>query len=761
MIGTTLGHYKILDAIGAGGMGAVYRALDTKLDREVALKVLPRDAAADPERRRRFDQEAKAVAALRHPNIVTIYSVEEIEGVPFLTMELVDGQTLAAHVVGKRLSTDAFLEFAIPLADAVSSAHEKGIIHRDLKPANIMLDAEGRLKVLDFGLAKLIEPTPNEDDATVLAKAMTKTGTVMGTAAYMSPEQAEGRNVDPRSDVFSLGIILYELATGSAPFQGTSVMATIAAILTATPLEVTQARPDLPNELGRIVSTCLDKDPQRRYPSAYGLRDDLIRLQEAIKPGVAPAVPKAQHKTSVVVLPFANLSPDPENEYFSDGLTEEVIADLSKVGALRVISRTSAMHLKGTKKNLQTIADELDVQYALEGGVRKAGQSLRITAQLIDVAADTTLWSEKYSGTLEDVFAIQETVSRAIVDSLRVTLTEEEDQKLAHDSGHNAFAYDTYLRARRDFWIHNKANLDRACAELEHALQIVGDDVLLYRGLGVANWQYVNAGISGDPAYLEEAERYALKIIELDPDSSHGPSLLGLVASQRGDNAGWIRHSTRAVELDPNDSDHLFILGAGWCFAGYPERARPYQDRLQSRDPLWEMGHFLHGFVAYLAGRFAEAANHYEEGLRLEPASPLWPLAIAQAAASAGDTERAVRVIRENTPEPGSSSTANLGHIYKHALLGEADAVDALTNDAFVQQIWGDPQYPHFMAQVQLLLGRRDEGLKWLRQATERGFIDYPFFAERDPMLESLRGDPRFAELLDGVRQKWERFEAL
>jgi serine/threonine protein kinase len=568
LIGKTLAHYEITDLLGKGGMGAVYRALDTKLDREVALKVLPRDAAADPERRKRFDQEAKAVAALRHPNIVTIHTVEEVEGVRFLTMELVDGQTLATHVGGKRLSTDAFLELAIPLADAVSAAHEKNIIHRDLKPTNIMLDEKGRLKVLDFGLAKLIEPAPDEDDETVLAKAMTQAGTVVGTAAYMSPEQAEGRNVDPRSDVFSLGIILYELATGGAPFRGTSMMATIAAILTETPSEVTQVRRDLPNELGRIVSTCLDKDPQRRYPSASGLRDDLIRLQEAIKSGVAPAGPKAQHKTSVVVLPFANLSPDPENEYFSDGLTEEVIADLSKVGALRVISRTSAMHLKGAKKNLRTIADELDVQYALEGGVRKAGQSLRITAQLIDVAADAPLWSDKYSGTLEDVFAIQETVSRAIVDSLRVTLTEEEDQKLVHDSGHNAFAYDTYLRARRDIWIYKKANLDRARAELEHALQIVGDDVLLYRGLGVVNWQYVNGGISGDPAYLEEAERYARKIIELDPDGSHGPSLLGLVACQRGDNAGWIRHLTRAVELDPNDSDHLFITSSCWAPVG-------------------------------------------------------------------------------------------------------------------------------------------------------------------------------------------------
>jgi serine/threonine protein kinase len=453
VIGTTLSHFKITAKLGEGGMGEVYRATDTKLRRDVALKILPEEMASDPERLERFQREATMLAALDHPSIVGVFSVEESDGVHFLTMQLVEGDSLDRLIPEGGLPIEQTFEIAVAIVEALAAAHDKGIIHRDLKPGNIMVTPDRRIKVLDFGLAKITGSQEGAALDSALPTALrTSEGVVMGTVPYMSPEQVEGRMVDHRSDIFSLGVILYEMATGSRPFGGASQAALVSSILRDPPPALSDHRSDLPDELGRLILRCLEKVPERRPQTAAEMHAALTAMPRLEVSGSVPTRQSGPRDEgpSIVVLPFANLSPDPDNEYFADGLTEEIIADLSKVGALRVISRTSAMQLKGAKKDVRTIGRDLGVRYVLEGGVRKAGNSLRITAQLIDAESDAHLWSEKYSGTMDDIFEVQERVSREIVGVLDVTLTSDENRRLAERPIANVRAFELYLQARQE-----------------------------------------------------------------------------------------------------------------------------------------------------------------------------------------------------------------------------------------------------------------------------------------------------------------------
>jgi serine/threonine protein kinase len=423
LIGQSLSHFKITAKLGKGGMGEVYLAEDSKLKRKVALKVLPPEMADDPDRLSRFQREAETIASLSHPNIVTIFSVEETEGVHFLTMERVVGRSIDELLPEGGFALDRFLALAIPIADAMASAHEQGIIHRDLKPANVMVTEDGeRVKVLDFGLAKLTSSRGAADDLGELPTlTQTREGMVMGTPHYMSPEQAKGEVVDHRSDIFSFGVMLFEMATGEKPFEGTSAIELLSAVLRDQPPPLTTTHPELPDSLDSLVQRCLEKNPDRRYQTAREVLNDLRGMPTESESGQRPFSTARQASAdtkSIVVLPFANLSPDPDTEYFSDGLTDEIITDLSQVQALRVISRSSAMRLKGDERGLAAIGRDLACRYVLEGSVRRAANSLRITARLVDAPDDVQLWADKYGGTLDDVFDIQERVSRSIVDAL-------------------------------------------------------------------------------------------------------------------------------------------------------------------------------------------------------------------------------------------------------------------------------------------------------------------------------------------------------
>lgn len=509
MIGTTVSHYRITGKLGSGGMGDVYEAEDTELRRKVALKVLPEDLASDPERLERFKREARAVASLNHPNIVTLHSVEESDGRHFLTMELVDGQSLDAVIPDAGFDLERLFELAIPIADALSAAHEKGVVHRDLKPANVMVGEDGRLRIVDFGLAKLWEEGLEDSDTRLATEGLTKEGVAMGTAPYMSPEQLQGKEIDHRSDLFSLGILLFEMTTGRRPFKGQSSIELASAILKDTPDSVTNVREGVPRHLGRIIKHCLEKDPDLRFQSAKDVRNELAGLKDEVKsgevplstgamPAVAPPTePAAKTRPSwlipavvvavlilvagliwmmrgkdaaqtpeagdaagpavtqtavekIVVLPFENLGSE-EEAYFAAGISEEITGRLGSVSGLGVISRKSAQRYSDTDKTLQEIGAELGVGYVLDGTVRWAknpdGTSrVRITPELIRVSDESQLWSNTYDRTIDDIFEVQSDIATQVIDELGITLREPEQRAVESRPTENIDAYQAYLR---------------------------------------------------------------------------------------------------------------------------------------------------------------------------------------------------------------------------------------------------------------------------------------------------------------------------
>lgn len=460
MIGQTISHYKILEKLGEGGMGVVYKAQDTTLDRFVAIKFLPQHLSESSENKARFMQEAKAAAALNHPNILNVYEVVEQDGAMCLVMELLDGQTLKSYLTnlkaGPGIPFRQALSLALQIAEGLKAAHDKNIVHRDIKPQNIMLTAGGGVKIMDFGLAKLKS-----------AVSITKTGTSLGTLSYMSPEQAQGVPVDHRSDIWSSGVVFYEMLTGELPFKaeheaGLSYLIINEELTLPSTLDMR-----IPHQIDATVQKMLEKEPAKRYQSM----DEVERNLAAVKKEIETAATAAKTK-AIAVLPFDNISPEKESDYFCDGLMGELIANLSRLKDIRVVSRTSSMQYKGTKKDIKTIGRELDARYIIEGNVRKFQDNLRITAQLIDVESDAQLWAETYKGKLADVFDIQEQVSKQIVDALMVKLTPTEQVALTKRSTVNAEAFDYYLRARGFLYRFSKNNINIAMQLFNKAIEL-------------------------------------------------------------------------------------------------------------------------------------------------------------------------------------------------------------------------------------------------------------------------------------------------
>ncbi len=741
MIEKSILHYKIFEKIGEGGMGVVYKAEDTKLKRIVALKFLPAEFARDSERITRFIQEAQAAAALDHPNICTVFEINEAEGQVFISMAFVRGKSLKQRMASGPLELDECLNIAVQVAEGLQAAHEQGIVHRDIKPGNIMLTEKGQAKIMDFGLAKL-----------EWGVDLTKTATILGTVAYMSPEQIRGERTDRRTDIWSLGCVFYEMLTGKRAFHGGAEMATLYVILNEKPEALSFLKPDVPDFVEKAVMRALQKDVNKRYQDI----GDFIRDLKKTSPATAITAPKAK---SIVVLPFENISPEKENEYFSDGLTEEIIADLSQIKKIQVISRTSAMQLKNTDKNIKTIGRELNVQYVLEGSVRKHKNDLRITAQLIDADSDMHLWAEKYRGSLDDIFDIQEKVSRSIVEALKLKLSPEEHEKIAERPIADVKAFECYLQARQEIWRFTEEGLERALQLLKNGLKIVGENELLYAAMGTAYWLYVNAGIKPGEQYIKKTEECFEKIFQLSPDSPHGYFLKGVVHVHQGSMQQAVRDLKRALDIEPNNADILLQLCRVYSSCGKTTAAAPLVDKLLEIDPLNTITYSLPGYLDVLEGRFDKAPESYRKMYQMDSQNPVSIWFYAWALIFAKRNEEAFTLIDELEKKASGTVYATLGLFFKYALQRKKLKAEQIVGPELEKAARGVEYLSRDMAHGYALIGEKEKALDWLENAVDRGFIAYPFLNELDPFLGNIRREKRFNTLIQRVKNEWENFE--
>jgi TolB-like protein/Flp pilus assembly protein TadD len=606
--------------------------------------------------------------------------------------------------------------------------------------------------VVDFGLAKAFGSATSD----IETFAPTQGGIILGTAAYMSPEQVRGLAVDPRADLFGVGALMYEMLAGRRAFTGQTPSDVLAAVLEHEPEPLSRHRPDAPGDLLRIVNRCLAKDRALRYQSARDLLADL----ESVRRSRAAHQNTSTPEPSIAVLPFANLSPDPENEFFADGLMDEVIADLSGLRALRVISRTSVMRFKRTDADLRTIARELGVRYILEGSVRRAALSLRVTVQLIDADTDSHLWAEKYSGRAEDVFAIQEEISRKIVEALEVRLTDREVLALAERPIENLAAYECYLRARHEINVAASDSLNRARRLVDDGLAIMGENPLLLATKAYVQWQHVNQSVGPAEQHLDEAAACADKALERDPDCSLAILSRGFVAAKRGEIERALPDLRRAAELKPGDGAILAELGRHAFAAGQELREwvrKPLED-LPRVDPLTPAFRLPIAGRHFSAGRLESAAREARVVDQLcEKDSPVrffaaWHLEMA------GKRDEAVRILTELAallPATPYAVFGSLASFILAALDGRDEAAMHVTPQLEAAAYWNE-YVALYLADGYAVLRRPADAVRWLRICVARGFINYPFLGERDPFLESVRGDPAFQGLMGEVRQRWE-----
>ncbi|MEO6463399.1 MAG: protein kinase, partial [Candidatus Eisenbacteria bacterium] len=643
--GTPLGPYTIVAPLGAGGMGEVFRARDPRLGRDVAIKLLPEAVAAQADRLARLEREARTVAALNHPHIVTIHSIEEADGVRFLTMELVEGDTLDRLIVPGGLPLPQALGLAVALADALSAAHERGIVHRDLKPGNVMVTRQGRLKVLDFGLARLDEPAAvdafSDGAARTLEAPLSSPGQVVGTVPYMAPEQVRAEAVDARADLFSFGILLYEMVSGRRPFAGQSWADVSSSILRDPPPALVTLRQGLPRDLERIVGRCLEKDRERRFQTAKDIRNELEIVRRDIGPastaGSAPVSaadprPAASDVPSIAVLPFANRSSSADDEYFSDGLADELLNVLAKIRGLRVAARTSSATFKGKAVTMAEVGAALNVATVLEGSVRKSGNRVRIAVQLVKVADGYPLWSETYDRTLDDIFAVQDDIAQAVVKELRVALLGEVPDSDASREvkaevaaagvgrGTNPESHRLTLQARHLLDRLNQADTSRAIVHLERAIALDPANALAVVALSLARANQAGYGWLDVTAGSEMARRAALDALVLAPDLPEAHVAHGRILAFYDHSWDEARAcARRALELSPDHPEALRL--SAQVAQELPElpRAISLLERSTEVDPLSSSSFASLGFLLRAAGRREDALAAFRKALELSP----------------------------------------------------------------------------------------------------------------------------------------------
>src|SRR5215469_16882932 len=628
--GVRIGPYEIVALLGTGGMGEVYKARDTRLHRVIALKTLPAEKMAEADRKRLL-AEAQAASRLNHPNIVTIHDISEENGVCFIAMEYVAGVTLESLIDGEGLPLKDAMKYAGEIADALATAHGAGIIHRDLKPANIIVGENGRIKLLDFGLAKLSEPAHTNQTVSL----NTAPGIIIGTAAYMSPEQVEGRVLDARSDIFSFGLVLYEMLCGQRAFHGDSWISTLAAILHDEPRPLRELRAEIPLSIEQQVARCLHKDPAQRFQTMAEVRQGLA---EAASSTVVPQMITRQETASIAVLPFANLSADKENEYFSEGLAEEIINVLARVPELRVIARTSAFAFRGKEQDLRTIGDRLRVGTILEGSVRRAGNRIRVTAQLIHVADESHLWSERYDREMTDIFAIQDDISMAIANALKIKLAAPR-----HRAG-NVEAYQNHLKGLYWYQRYNQESLAKAKEFFEQTLAHDPTYAPAYAGLAVFYYGLGALSIKRMTEMAPLAKSAAQKALAIDPSLSEAHCVLGLITGAvEYDWKAAERHFQAAMAVDPVHPlvRVRFALYFLTPMRRFEEAVMQYRRALET-DPLSMMVHFGLAHALYCDRRYDDAIEHSARAVELFPDYWLVHFGMGLAQSQKGLLERSI-----------------------------------------------------------------------------------------------------------------------
>jgi serine/threonine protein kinase/Flp pilus assembly protein TadD len=789
--GSRLGAYDILGPLGAGGMGEVYRARDGRLGREVAIKVLPADTAAHPDRLARFEREARSVAAMNHPNIVTIHSIEEDGAVRFLTMELVDGDSLDRLVVAGGLPVSRLLGLAVPLADALVAAHERGVVHRDLKPGNVMVTRSGRVKVLDFGLAKGAAAPSSLDStqAATLASPISAAGQVVGTVPYMAPEQVRGEPADARTDLFALGVLLYELLVGTRPFTGKTFADVSSAILRDAPEPMASARPDLPADLARIVTRCLEKDPRQRFQTALDVYNELQLVKRAVEsgsyttcagsPGCAPAAspgsttdaaPASRPPSSaapsapsggaaasgagipsIAVLPFANRSRDEEDEYFADGLADELMSVLARIKGLRVAARTSTFSFRGKDATIADIGRALNVGSVLEGSIRKSGARMRISVQLVNVADGYHLWTATYDRTLEDIFAVQDEIAQAVVKELRTVLhggepdsktsgeVKAEVARAVRGRTADAQAHHDFVQGR--FLVGRHAELDSGLRYLERAVERDPGYAEAWAWLARANVVASGFSVRSIDDAIPLAREAARQALELDPGCAAAHTALGMIDMWHDWNWASAEASLRrAIELTPDDPDALSLLGNLVYVLRASEEGLDSIRRAVAIDPLNVPAHHMRARICRMAGLYEEADAAAVTALELSPTAHSCHMFRALMMADRGRLDEAiVEIARES-----ADWSRQFGQGVVFHLAGNREASDAAL--AELARTRADTA-AYQLGMMCATRGEIDDAFAWL----DRAFLQRDSglgLAGREPLLKPLHADPRWASLM-------------
>jgi serine/threonine protein kinase/tetratricopeptide (TPR) repeat protein len=764
--GTHLGPYRIEAAVGEGGMGVVYRAVDTRFNRSVAVKFLSRDFA-DAGARQRFQREAQTASSLNHPHILTVHDVGEFDGHQYLVTEFVDGGTLKDWRAAEERSWRQVVELLVGVADGLAAAHAAGIVHRDIKPDNILVTKHGYAKLADFGLAKLLEAADGDAPTRTVTAGHTRAGAIVGTIAYMSPEQSSGKPVDARSDVFSLGVVLYELLSGRQPFAGATELEVLQKIQhhTVEPLPL-----EIPATLRMVVEKALDKNPAERYQTMREMVLDLRRLvrqtveSQAAAPAkrswvwlaaAAAAIAMAAiaalwqpwsttvgsgappRVRSIAVLPLQNLSNDPDQEFFSDGTTDALISSLAQLQALDVISRTSVMRYKGTTKSLPEIGRELGVDAILEGSVQRAGGRVRITAQLIRVSTDTHLWAKEFDRDATDVLELQAEVARAIAQEIQIQLTPEESTRLAQVRGVKPESHDAYLLGRYHYWKQSKAELEKAIEYFERAIALQPDYAAAHAALSLAWGSLRDLGFS-----LEEGARgsAALKALELDPNLSEAHSAMAGARFDAWDWDGAVKAHRRALELNPDSLDACGCYATVLAALGRFTEAIAIAEHGAKVNPLSSFMHFNYGVVLYLARRYDAAVMHTKRAIELEPQTRGAYGILALSYQQLGKVEDALAAL--DRPEFGGSGA--LGVAYARAGR-RAEALEIANN------LSRSKSDPFNAARIYFALGDDDRGFERLTNAFDvrQGLVRW---AKVNPDFDRVRSDPRFQVLVARLR---------